>query len=92
MKVAHKAEAFSSSHATQAPDINIPNDRWAQTLSLSSTYPDHYLKREVPYEVTRTPWGLAMMYLAGLISGLLGIGSGTFKVLAMDSIISRLYL
>jgi uncharacterized membrane protein YfcA len=65
---------------------NVHNDRWAQALSLSSTYPDHYLNREVPYEVTRTPWGLAMMYLAGLISGLLGIGSGTFKVLAMDTI------
>jgi uncharacterized membrane protein YfcA len=26
------------------------------------------------------------MYLAGLVSGLLGIGSGTFKVLAMDTI------
>ncbi len=25
-----------------------------------------------------------MMYVAGLISGLLGIGSGTFKVLALD--------
>jgi len=25
------------------------------------------------------------MYVAGLISGLLGIGSGTFKVLAMDT-------
>jgi uncharacterized protein len=64
----------------------VHNDRWAQALSLSSTYPDHYLNREVPYEVTRTPWGLAMMYLAGLVSGLLGIGSGTFKVLAMDTI------
>lgn len=64
----------------------VHNDRWAQALSLSSSYPDHYLKREVSYEVTRTPWGLAMMYMAGLISGLLGIGSGTFKVLAMDTI------
>lgn len=64
----------------------VHNDRWAQALSLSSTYPDRYLGREVAYEVTRTPWGLAMMYIAGLISGLLGIGSGTFKVLAMDTI------
>ena len=37
------------------------------------------------YTVTRVPLGLAMMYVAGLISGLLGIGSGTFKVLAMDT-------
>lgn len=66
--------------------VGVHNDRWAQALSLSSSYPDHYLKREVPYEVTHTPWGLAMMYMAGLISGLLGIGSGTLKVLAMDTI------
>ncbi len=36
--------------------------------------------------MTRTPLGMAMMYIAGLISGLLGIGSGTFKVLALDTI------
>src|SRR5438270_4345840 len=42
--------------------------------------------REVSYQVTRTPPGLAMMYVAGIISGLLGIGSGTFKVLAMDTV------
>ena len=65
---------------------NVRNDRWASWLHLSSTYPDRYLGREVAYEVTRTPIGLAMMYGAGVISGLLGIGSGTFKVLAMDTV------
>lgn len=65
---------------------NVRNDRWSAWLRLSGTYPDHYLAREVPYEVTRTPYGLAMMYGAGVISGLLGIGSGVFKVLAMDTV------
>jgi uncharacterized membrane protein YfcA len=46
---------------------------------------DQHLGREVAYEVQHTPQGLAMMYVAGVISGLLGIGSGTFKVLAMDT-------
>src|SRR5260370_22007183 len=64
----------------------VRNDRWAKWLGLSSTYPDRYLGREVSYEVTRTPVGLAMMYGAGVLSGLLGIGSGVFKVLAMDSV------
>jgi len=64
----------------------VKNDRWADQLGLASSYPDHKLARDVPYQVTRTPLGLAMMYLAGLISGLLGIGSGTFKVVAMDTI------
>ena len=62
----------------------VKNDRLANWLRLSSSYPDQHLHREVPYQVTRTPLGLLMMYIAGLISGLLGIGSGTFKVLALD--------
>lgn len=62
----------------------VKNDRWASWLNLNSTYPDAQLG-EVAYQVTHTPWGFAMMYVAGTISGLLGIGSGTFKVLAMDT-------
>ena len=64
----------------------VKNDRWANWLHLASSYPDQHLGREVSYEVTRTPLGMGMMYIAGLISGLLGIGSGTFKVLALDTI------
>ncbi len=64
----------------------VKNDRWATWLRLSSSYPDHHLGKNVPYQVTHTPLGLAMMYVAGLISGLLGIGSGTFKVLALDTL------
>jgi uncharacterized membrane protein YfcA/uncharacterized membrane protein len=64
----------------------VKNDRWAEQLGLASSYPDHKLGRDVSYQVTRTPAGLAMMYIAGLISGLLGIGSGTFKVVAMDTL------
>ena len=63
----------------------VKNDRWADKLDLASSYPDRKLGRDVSYQVTRTPAGLAMMYVAGLISGLLGIGSGTFKVVAMDT-------
>jgi uncharacterized membrane protein YfcA len=64
----------------------VTNDRLANRLHLDGSYPDHQLGKEVAYQVTRTPWGLAMMYVAGLISGLLGIGSGTFKVIALDSL------
>ena len=64
----------------------IHNDRWANWLHLSSSYPDKHLGKGVSYQVTRTPLGLSMMYVAGVISGLLGIGSGTLKVLAMDTI------
>jgi uncharacterized membrane protein YfcA len=64
---------------------HVQPDRWAQALTLSGSYPDQHLGREVRYNVTRVPLGFSMMYVAGLISGLLGIGSGTFKVLAMDT-------
>ena len=64
---------------------DVTNDRWARLLALAGSYPDQRLGREVTYGVTRVPLGVALMYVAGLISGLLGIGSGTFKVLAMDT-------
>jgi uncharacterized membrane protein YfcA len=64
----------------------VRDDPWAKWLHLSSSYPDRRLGREVAYQVTRTPAGLAMMYVAGVLSGLLGIGSGTLKVIAMDTI------
>lgn len=65
---------------------NVKNDRLAQWLHLNGSYPDEHQGKEISYEVTRTPWGLLMMYIAGAVSGLLGIGSGTFKVLALDTI------
>ena len=63
----------------------VKNDHWAERLRLSSSYPDVTQGKDVPYAVTHVPVGFGMMYIAGLISGLLGIGSGTFKVLAMDT-------
>ncbi len=36
------------------------------------------------YHVQRVPLGLVLMFLSGVLSGLLGIGSGAFKVLALD--------
>jgi uncharacterized membrane protein YfcA len=65
--------------------VGVKNDRLAVVLALDGTYPDQWLGREVAYQVTRTPLGFVMMYVAGVISGLLGIGSGVFKVLALDT-------
>jgi uncharacterized membrane protein YfcA len=64
----------------------VKNDRLATWFQLDSTYPDHRLHRDISYQVTRTPFGFMMMYVAGAISGLLGIGSGTFKVVALDTL------
>src|SRR5712675_2173482 len=66
------------------PDVINPRD-WATVLRLHSSYPDHTLGRDVFYHVRRVPLGLALMYGAGLISALLGIGSGVLKIPAMDT-------
>ena len=65
--------------------VGVVADRWSKALRLGSSYPDRVLGREVSYEATRVPVGFGLMLLAGVLSGLLGIGSGAFKVLAMDS-------
>lgn len=57
---------------------------WADFLRLHSSYFDERLGQEVAYRVTSTRIGLGLMYVAGAISGLLGIGSGALKVPAMD--------
>jgi uncharacterized membrane protein YfcA len=56
----------------------------ATRLRLASSYPDRKLGREVPYSAQRIPLGFVLMWIAGLVSGLLGIGSGVLKVIAMD--------
>jgi uncharacterized membrane protein YfcA len=58
---------------------------WASALRLHSCYRDQASGREVAYRVRRLPLGLALMYGAGLISALLGIGSGVLKIPAMDT-------
>jgi len=62
----------------------LPPTGFARLLRLGDRYPDARLSREVAYEPQRIPLGFALMGLAGLASGLLGIGSGALKVIAMD--------
>jgi len=54
-------------------------------LRLDSSYPDREIGREVLYRVDRLGFGMLLMYGAGLISALLGIGSGVLKIPAMDT-------
>jgi uncharacterized membrane protein YfcA len=65
--------------------VGVESDRWARALHLAGSYPDRTVRAEVPYEVQGVPAGLSMMYFAGVFSGLLGIGAGALKVLAMDT-------
>jgi uncharacterized membrane protein YfcA len=64
--------------------LTVSNDRIANALDLHGSYYDDAEHRQVAYKVTGTPIGLAMMYVAGMVSALLGIGSGALKVPAMD--------
>ena len=64
---------------------NVINHRWAERLRLPSSYPNAATGTLEPYNVAHVRIGFGMMYVAGLVSGLLGIGSGTFKVLALDT-------
>jgi uncharacterized protein len=57
-------------------------DPIAQRLRLDGSYPTRQGERY--YHVQRVPLGFGLMLGAGALSGLLGIGSGAFKVLAMD--------
>ena len=59
--------------------------QWAKALRLDSSHPDRLVGREIAYRVQRVPMGMTLMYGAGLISALLGIGSGVLKIPAMDT-------
>jgi hypothetical protein len=56
----------------------------ANFLHLGSAYYDSALNRLVEYNVRGARYGLPLMFVAGAVSGLLGIGSGVLKVPAMD--------
>jgi len=77
--------AFATYHKRHsAQPLTVSHDRLANYFDLHGSYYDFYEKKEITYKVTGTKLGLAMMYVAGMVSALLGIGSGALKVPAMD--------
>jgi uncharacterized membrane protein YfcA len=60
----------------------IVSDKLASRLRLGGEYPVAGRKQE--YGVRNVPAGFGIMFGAGALSGLLGIGSGAVKVIAMD--------
>lgn len=63
--------------------LALTNHPWSEKLNLASSFPNER-GEQVSYMVEQVPLGLFYMYFAGVLSALLGIGSGILKVLAMD--------
>jgi uncharacterized membrane protein YfcA len=74
--------ASSSLRAKRNASQERPPDVLAKKLRLLGSYPHE--GKLVPYSARRIPLGFGLMFGAGTLSGLLGIGSGAVKVLAMD--------
>ncbi len=66
-------------------DEIVTRNKWSDKLKMNGTYPGPD-GNEIHYGVKHVGGGFATMVGAGTLSGLLGIGSGAVKVLAMDHI------
>ncbi len=77
---------YSAWHAMQPPPHPLQGevDPLATRLKLNGKYPE--AGRMVAYTVGRVKTGFSLMFGAGVLSGLLGIGSGAMKVIAMDQV------
>jgi uncharacterized membrane protein YfcA len=74
--------AWTSLRGPKPHPIDTDPDSIGNRLRLSGTYPtSEGLKA---YSVHHVPWGFGLMFGAGALSAMLGIGSGVLKVLAMD--------
>src|SRR6201998_2674940 len=75
-----------SAYLSGRPQPIVPGDDrpdpLATRLRMNGSYPS--LDGPRTYYVHRVPLGFSLMFGAGTLSGLLGIGSGAVKVLAMD--------
>jgi len=74
--------AYVSRRTRPQIEADLPPDPLATTLRLNGSFPDTKGIRH--YNVYHVPAGFSIMFGAGTLSGLLGIGSGALKVVAMD--------
>jgi len=68
------------------PATGDRQDRFSRWLDIAATYDDRAEGRRVTYYPIRAGLGGALMLIAGMIAGLLGIGAGAFKVMVQDLI------
>jgi uncharacterized protein len=74
--------AYASVRMKEHAHVPGKQDALATRLRMSGAMPSD--DGPQPYTAQRVPAGFSLMFLAGSLSGLLGIGSGAVKVLAMD--------
>jgi uncharacterized membrane protein YfcA len=74
--------AYISRRPRPAHERNLPPDRIATFLRMNGSLPEAGGTRY--YNPQNVPAGFGLMYGAGTLSGLLGMGGGSMKVLAMD--------
>src|ERR1700686_2815447 len=74
--------AYVSRKTRTLAQRSLPPYPLATRLRLNGSFPD--LEGRRSYNVQHVPTGFGLMFGAGALSGLLGIGSGAVKVLAMD--------
>jgi uncharacterized membrane protein YfcA len=77
--------ALTSLRKRRAAPAELPPDPLATRLGLDAAAPTP--AGPVPYHVRHVPAGFALMGVSGAISGMLGLGSGALKVLAMDEVL-----
>ena len=76
--------AFAMLRNRRTADVEMEIGGFTHYLKLSGSYFDDAAGEEITYQPVRARLGLMLMYIAGTVSGLLGIGSGSLKVPAMD--------
>jgi uncharacterized protein len=74
--------AWVSTRGHPAPRPGEKDDPLAARLRLNGSFPTPEGLRI--YKVSHVKTGFSLMFVAGAVSGLLGIGSGALKVVAMD--------
>lgn len=76
--------AFSSLFLKKRENNFTGDNKYARFFKLTGTFPS--VEKKLSYSAQHVPFGFALSSLAGIISGLLGIGGGAIKVIAMDRI------
>jgi uncharacterized membrane protein YfcA len=82
--------AITNVISRSSKNAKIKNDPLATRLRMNGNYPAKSGGWK-EYNVRRVPQGFGLMFIAGNLSGLLGIGSGAAKVLAMDQVMKIPY-